>query len=215
MELKGLKINILGDSITEGCGASSFDRGFASLLQSEYGAVVRNYGIGGARIAMQYHLLDWEPPYDRNYVIRAKEMDKDADVVIVFGGTNDFGHGDAPFGSFADRRNATFYGACHELFSYLESTYAGKEIVVMTPMHRADEDITADKFTTHPLIDYVRAIREVAEYYSLPVFDTWANIGLTPKVPEIMKKFICDGLHPSDLGHALLAKKLAAYLRTL
>ncbi len=38
-------------------------------------------------------------------------MDNDADIIIVFGGTNDFGNGDAPFGEMSDRTPYTFYGA--------------------------------------------------------------------------------------------------------
>ena len=35
-------------------------------------------------------------------------MDSDADVVVVFGGTNDFGHGDAKLGTFESRDPYTF-----------------------------------------------------------------------------------------------------------
>lgn len=53
---------------------------------------------------------------------RLDEMDKNADAVVVFGGTNDYGHGDAPFGLFTDRTDETFYGACHTLMSELACT---------------------------------------------------------------------------------------------
>ena len=47
----------------------------------------------------------------------------DADGVVVFGGTDDFGHGDAPIGTPSDRTYDTFYGACHVLFSKLIEKY--------------------------------------------------------------------------------------------
>ena len=47
------------------------------------------------------------------------------DTVFVFGGTNDYGHGDAPIGGFTDRTPDTFYGACHYLFSGLIKKYLG------------------------------------------------------------------------------------------
>lgn len=52
MELKGLKINFLGDSITEGHGCSDESRRFTSLIAAQNGAICRNYGIGGTRIAL-------------------------------------------------------------------------------------------------------------------------------------------------------------------
>ena len=101
MELKGTKINFLGDSITEGAGTSSPDRMFTMLIEREYGAICQNYGIGGTRIARQK--TPTEEKWDRDFISRVPEMDNDADIVVVFGGTNDFGHGDAPLGTMNDR----------------------------------------------------------------------------------------------------------------
>ena len=53
MELKGTKINFLGDSITEGHGASSIDHVYWKLLEERDGVIARGYGIGGTRIARQ------------------------------------------------------------------------------------------------------------------------------------------------------------------
>ena len=41
MNLQGLKINFLGDSITEGHGCSSDAAKFTSLIAEKYGAVTR------------------------------------------------------------------------------------------------------------------------------------------------------------------------------
>ena len=62
---------------------------------------------------------------------------------------------------------------------------------------------------------YVNIIREMAEYYSLPVLDLYAESGIQPKVDAIREKFCPDGLHPNDAGHVLLANKIYAYLRSL
>lgn len=54
MEWKGLTINFLGDSITEGAGASSKDSVYHAVLSKEVGlAKARNYGISATRFAMQ------------------------------------------------------------------------------------------------------------------------------------------------------------------
>ena len=112
MKLNGLAINFLGDSITEGCGTSGPDKAFAHLLEEACQlSASRNYGIGGTRIARQ-QTPSADPKIDRDFCLRASEMDENADVVVVFGGTNDFGHGDAPFGTLHDRTPVTFCGAC-------------------------------------------------------------------------------------------------------
>ena len=54
MELRGKKINFLGDSITQGIGTSDVSQGFVALIGREEGlAAARNYGISGTRIARQ------------------------------------------------------------------------------------------------------------------------------------------------------------------
>ena len=116
MDLKGTKINFLGDSITEGAGTSCVEARFTTLMKEIAGvAEIRNYGIGGTRIARQQTVNNEQ--YDKNdYCARFSAMDDDADVIVVFGGTNDYGHGDAPFGTFSDRTPDTFCGAVHCLF---------------------------------------------------------------------------------------------------
>ncbi len=220
MELKGLKINFLGDSITEGVGASCADTVYHAVLKKETGlAEARNYGIGGTRFAIQKGTPK-RPKDDyvdvNSFCERFDEMDDDADVVVVFGGTNDYGHGDAPIGQFSDRTPDTFYGACHYLFSGLIKKYLGKPIVIMTPLHRVGElEIPEEKMPGDYgiLKDYTAIIREVAEFYSLPVLDLFATSGLQPEIKEIQENYIPDGLHPNDKGYAVIAHKLKMFLQ--
>ncbi len=53
MKLKGCKINIIGDSITEGVGTSDPENVFWRLLATNDGADLYGDGIGGTRIARQ------------------------------------------------------------------------------------------------------------------------------------------------------------------
>ncbi len=216
MELKGTKINFLGDSITEGAGTSSHDKMFTMLIEREYGAICQNYGIGGTRIARQK--TPTEEKWDRDFISRVPEMDNDADIVVVFGGTNDFGHGDAPLGTMSDRTPYTFYGALHCLYTALTEKYPGVPVVILTPLHRWNEDSPKGDNKPAPvgtLKEYVNIIREVAEYYSLPVLDLFKESGLQPKIPVIQQKYVPDGLHPNDDGNAILAHKIARFLETL
>lgn len=219
MELKNKKINFIGDSITEGCGTTGPDKNFCSIIKREYGAICRNYGISGTRISKQSEPFTEEN--ERDFCSRVGEMDPDADVVVVFGGTNDFGHGTAVIGTMEDRTPYTFFGALHTLFISLIEKYSEAEIVVLTPLHRSDcEDSRRgqnwNKITdTGTLKEYVAAIRETAEYYSLPVLDLYATSGLQPNVPVIKERYMPDSVHPNDAGHIILAKKIAVFLENM
>lgn len=210
MNLQGKKLNFIGDSITEGAGVEFGENRYVDRIASVTGAVCRNYGISGTRIARQKVPSD-EPRFDLDFCSRYEEMDPDADAVIVFGGTNDCGHGDAPFGDMADRTVDTFYGAMHTLCRKLVEKYPDALIVFMTPLHRLNEEGYAPG--RRDLRSYVQAIREVCEYYSLPVLDLYATYGVNPEIPVQMERFMPDGLHPNAAGHRLLTEQLGAFLR--
>ena len=222
MKLKNKKINFLGDSITQGTGTSCPEHIYLNVLKESVGlAEARNYGISGTRYAIQKGTKS-RPKNDyvdvNSFSERFNQMEDDADIVVVFGGTNDYGHGDAPLGNFSDRTPETFYGACHYLYSGLIRKYMGKTIVIMTPLHRGNELSEcgeAKEKRYGSLRKYVNIMREVAEYYSIPILDLYANSGLQPEVEEIKNTYIPDGLHPNDLGHQILAHKLEVFLQSL
>ena len=220
MILEGKKFNFLGDSITEGHGTSAPEKVFHQIIKERYNLKeARNYGIGGTRIARQT-APSLSERHDLDFNLRAPEMDDDADVVVVFGGTNDFGHGDANVGTMSDRGLYTFYGACHSLCQTLINKYPASRIVFMTPLHRLCEDLVGGtaqlkKDIDAPLKVYVDAIREVTACYSIPIIDLYATRGLQPNVDIIKEKYVPDGLHPNDAGHEILAEVIANALLKL
>ena len=212
MELKGLKINFLGDSITEGVGTSDWaTKPYHAVLAQNTGAICRNYGVGGTRIARQKSVSD-PIRHDLDFIPRQKDMDDDADMVVVFGGTNDFGHGDASFGTFDDRDIYTFYGALHTLINDLLNHYPHATIVFMTPLHRLVEDAHDNKPC---LEEYANAIKQVCKFYGIPVLDLYSTATMQPKVELIKQLYMPDGLHPNDDGAKIIASRLEGFLRSL
>ena len=61
----------------------------------------------------------------------------------------------------------------------------------------------------------MEAIREVAEYYSLPLLDLYKNSGMQPSVEILREKYMPDGLHPSDAGAEKIADKLRDFFLSL
>ncbi len=213
MELKGKKVCFLGDSITEGSGASNAKYCFVS--QFEKLAKLKkayNFGIGGTRIAKK-RVPSLAPTHDQDFISRYPTLPDDSDIICVFGGTNDYGHGDAKIGTMESRDPYTFYGACHTLFEGLINKFCGKPIVVFTPLHRENE--TEKDMNGHILKEYVEVIKEVAAYYGLPVLDLYIKSGMQPAVPIVKERLMPDGLHPSDEGHKILAQRVKGFLESL
>ena len=82
MKIKGLRINFLGDSITEGHGVTDRKHNrFDNVMKKKYHLKqVNNYGIGGTRFAYQTKPSD-DPRYDLYFCGRAQKMTKEADMV--------------------------------------------------------------------------------------------------------------------------------------
>lgn len=225
MNIQGFTINFLGDSITEGTGVTDregcrYDNRLAKMCGL---AAANNYGIGGTRLAHQIHPSE-KPRYDLCFCGRAFDMDTTADMVIVYGGVNDYIHGDAPFGQIGDTTPATYCGGVYFLMQYLRENYPNKPIVFMTParcfLRREVDDLFP---STHakklpggkPLVAYVDAILETAKQFDIPVLDLYRDLGLDPHDPECFADYTMDGLHFNDAGHGVIAQKLKAFIEAL
>ena len=219
MDLQNKKIVFLGDSITQGVGVSTIENAYWNVVARRTGATCVGYGISGTRIARQRYPRPDVPIDFQHFATRVEQMDADADIVVVFGGTNDFGQGDAPFGTMNDREDDTFYGALHDLCQKLINRYPTAQLLFMTPLHRLSEDIVGTNELglrlEHTLSDYTDAIIEVARFYSIPVLDLFRVSGIQPRVDVQRELFMPDGVHPNDAGAARMAEKLIAFLHTL
>jgi len=204
------KINFLGDSITEGAVAGTPENMYTAVCCRLVKAKEQNYGVSGTRIARQ-KVHNGNP--DEDFVLRARWMDFSADFTFIFGGTNDYGHGDAPMGEFGDTTPYTFYGAVDNLLKYVTERISTDKLCFILPTHRYNEnDPNGDKkpLPVGTLEDYKNAIKKVCSKYNV---ETLEIKSLPSNVPEGSSKFYFDGLHPNPLGHKLLGKELAEYLK--
>ena len=113
MDLKNKTILCLGDSITE---ANTY---LETLKEISGAKAVINYGVGGTTIAKRKTLLG--NAYDQDFIMRVDAMQTEADIVLVFGGTNDYGHGDVPIGLETDNTTETFSGSVRVLIKIARS----------------------------------------------------------------------------------------------
>ena len=224
-EYKRFVVNFLGDSITFGVGVSDlqngrYDHRIAKMLEP---AKINNYSVNGSRLAHQ-SFPSAKPWYDLCFCGRAYEMDANADMVIVFGGVNDYIHGDAPFGEAGDTTPATFCGGVYYLMNYLREIYGDKPIIFMTPArcflrHEVDDLYpsvhAAKRVPGKPLKAYADVISETAKQFDIRVLDLYNNLGIDPHIPEQFEKYTTDGLHLNDEGHALLAQKLKELIESM
>lgn len=212
-----LTINCLGDSTTwgdNGMGAGGHEHSWPARLAEILGAgLVRNYGVKGSRIGVKDDRSD-------SFIERWEAMEADADVVLVFGGVNDFNR-EVPLGEPGSTDVRTFYGALDTLARGLIATYPEADIVFMTPCKSAGVPAKSLPPCTEPnglgLTEaaYAKAVRVVADRYGLPVIDLFASSGISPFAPEHRARYMPDGLHYTAAGYERLARRIAAGLSAL
>lgn len=214
MELKGKRIAFLGDSITEGWGTSCVENRYDNVLlrEAELGSTFTD-GVGGTRIAYQRG-ASGDPRWDLYFCGRAASLDLSADVIVVFGGTNDFGHGNAPFGEDGDRTPDTFCGAVNFLMRFLRGRYPSAKVVFMTPVKRQFGE-RPSPVTGHSLRDYAAAIVRAGEANGVPVLDLYNVLPLDPDRDDDRLAYTIDGLHPNDAGHRMIADALRRFLEAM
>ena len=222
MELKGKIIDFLGDSLTEGKGLNDDDNRYDRYIWKKCGLKkANNYGIGGTRIAHQT-IPSEKARHDLDFCGRCWDMDPEADIIVVFGGTNDYGHGDAPFGEVEDTERTTFCGSLDHLFRTIRELYPSATLVMVTPGHRFDDGTNPpeEKYTKLGLVgktleEYVDAIVEISHRHNVPVLNLYEKLGIDPKKAEDREKYTLDGLHYNDEGHIAVGNCIMEFLKSI
>lgn len=111
--------------------------------------------------------------------------------------------------------------------SKLKQMYPTKQIVVMTPVHRAlfasgDKNIQPDEMYENArgifFDEYVKAIKETGNVWAVPVIDLNSLSGLFPLYDagaQMFNKPDTNRLHPNDAGHSRMAKTIMQQLSAL
>lgn len=168
------------------------------------------------------------------------------DAIMIFVGTNDYNAG-VPIGEWfseekvvvnADgnevervRRSPvmdknTYRGRINIVMDKLKRMYPTKQIVLLTPVHRAyakfgKRNVQPDESHQNACGEYVDAyiqsIKEASSIWSVPVIDTHATSGLFPMHKEQNMYFPGgnDWLHPDEDGHRRFALCLYYQLLTI
>lgn len=191
-------MNCLGDSTTwgdNGIGTGGNEISWTTQIKKFIKfKTIRNYGINGSRIAIT-------SDRDDSFVERYNDMKNDADIITVLGGVNDFHH-DVPIGDISSFDPYYFYGALNNIISRLLEKYTDRKIIFITPMKNNFVHPTKnypDSFSFNKLnlkqIDYVNAIRNICDYYSIPILDLYTESGISPYSEYQTELYMPDKLH--------------------
>ena len=210
--IKSKKLAFCGDSITFGANPDGGEAPLDAWPQQVgrlLGCQITNYGVNGASAGGESPRV-WSKAYN--------VVAEDTDIIGVMIGINDWGHGYA-LGSVEQKTG--FCGALHTMWQGFLKRFppsAGKRIFCMI-YPRIDIKPTGD---IPAWSVWVKAIREVAEYYAIPILDFSKELGIDPHLDT---EFIywrrmagtTDGTHdahPTQITHNMMGKVVAAYVKS-
>ena len=228
----GKRVAYLGDSITDERQTKT-QKVYWQYLEELLGIVPTVYGISGN----QWHQII--PQAERMIAKQGQEVD----AILIFIGTNDFNAG-VPIGEWYTETpehlqvmpdgtkeyrwkrtpvmdNATVCGRINKAMEFLKKNYPTKQIIVLTPIHRAifvssssgrrqPDELYSNKIGLY-LSDYLEIYQQIANVWAVPVIDLNSICGLYPVLDEHAPYFRDaerDRLHPDSEGQYRMAKAL-------
>lgn len=230
---QGKRVAYFGDSITDPRNSGSKVK-YWGFLQEWLGITPYVYGVSGRQ---------WNDVKRQADKLKAEHGDS-VDAILIFMGTNDYNTG-VPIGEWfvekeeqvmagihevkhlVDRRHrypvmsdSTYRGSINMALDYLKRLYPTKQIVLLTPIHRAE--FYANESNWQPREDYtnkcgeyidayVESVKQAGNLWAVPVIDLNALCGLYPLIDEqaqFFKSAKTDRLHPNDEGHRRMALTL-------
>jgi len=236
----GKRVAYLGDSITDPRNNGSRTK-YWGYLEQWLGITPYVYGVSGRQ---------WNDIPNQARQLRAEHGDE-VDAIIVFIGTNDYNAG-VPIGEWytekpekvmagihepkhpVDRLHrrpstdlSTYRGRINVALDTLKKLYPTKQIVLLTPLHRAG--FYANDSNWQPTEDYtnqcgeyidayIESVKQAGNIWAVPVIDWNATSGLYPLLDgqaAYFKDVDSDRLHPNDKGHVRLARTLMYQLISL
>lgn len=210
------KIAFLGDSLTDkGVYSDIVTTHYTDYIYDNYSFVdsIQNVGLAGSCIAG----LPGKSGVNQSFIQRYKRIDQNVGVIVVLGGTNDFGYGSNdlpnPLGTYGDDTAETFYGGLKVLIDGLTADYPTAKIVFVTPLYRKEQEsngIPNKNRYGFTLEQYVEAIKETCEKREISCFDAFHK--MTEIDMYTYEEYEVDGLHLNDKGNVLLGRYLGDFL---
>lgn len=205
------KITILGDSLTVGYGSST--NGYIANIESVGNVEIKVLGQSGSKIS---EIANDEIP---SFVDRVPLIDINSDLVIIFGGTNDYWHKKTVIGRFDSTLNSDFLGALNFISEYLLKNIPNAKICFISPFrsYYAGESSDTD-FGEGTLLDFCSAIQYVANKYNFSFINLYEDFELNTALSEYRQVYArsdYDGIHLNDAGYDMLGQFLLSRLSDL
>jgi len=213
------KVVFYGDSITA-------QNKYPLIVKNYYGFTMVNASSGGARIS-------YNTSNDMSSDTRLEALPSDADIVVIMGGTNDWGKTQIEqtlsYNNGFDRTK--FKGGLAYIIQKIQIQCPNAKVIVATLIGGRNETRAegqtpvvqylpeTDQYGQTDL-DFRNAEIEVANLLNIPVCDTWScgingNNACSISGGVVTSGTIADTVHPTNAGAKMIADYIIGYLKSV
>lgn len=202
---KNKKITCFGDSITA-------QNQWQPHVANYFGCTMINKGVGGTTVFNNNHREVIEGIERNSWMCsddRINLIPSDSDVILVFGGHNDWGYNNLQMGVLGDGDliDSTFKSAYSLMLKKLITKFPNARIITMTPVggRTETEKGNSDKqyyIRDLCMTDFAKAVKEVSSYYGIPCIDINSESYISTLNHDT---YIADVIHPNSEGGKLIA----------
>ena len=216
-KLNGVKIGVLGDSVSEGNYHCYGDENagvktWHEFIADKTGAIINNVSRGGSS-------LTTVRGDNYSFVDRYNNLNSDCKIILIFGGINDYAYaGNTELGNIGDTDTTNICGALKTLCEGLINKYPATPIGFILPYGFNEYKGSG---TWKP---YENKIIEVLNYYGIPYLNLRTNSIMNANIDFINSKYFRyssadsvtgDKTHPNTVGHSIIAKPILSFIEDI
>ena len=193
--MEGKNIYMIGDSITYGAYLDDIStESYPKVLEQLTGSNVTVNAQSGIKLV-------------GGITSKVANMTGSADLITIFGGTNDYWQGGISIGTYGTSDTTTFYGALQNILDNLESKYPDAEYLFIFPPEQKFNGATSGDKGYGSLDDFRSAFIDFCTRNNLKYIDL-------KTVSEFdYSKHTTDGVHPNKEGHIIIANAIFNFIQ--
>ena len=216
-KLNGVKIGVLGDSVSAGnyhCygNENAVVKTWHEFIADKTGAIINNVSRGGS-------CLTTAKGDNYSFVDRYNDLNSDCKIILIFGGINDYARAEnTELGNIGDADTTNICGALKTLCEGLINKYPATPIGFILPYGFNEYKGSG---TWKP---YENKIIEVLNYYGIPYLNLRTNSIMNANIDFINSKYFLygsadsvtgDKTHPNTVGHSIIAKPILSFIEDI
>lgn len=202
-DFSDVRITFLGDSITYGQGGDKNQYNnfvsYVDYVRDILGCKTTNLSSPGAPIGSY-------GGYE-SMVYRANDIPGDTDIIVVFGGINDFFYEKDVFGDDS-YEEGTFTGDARKMCEEIREQFPDEPVYMILIYPGIYETLyCSDSYL--PINGYLQVERSLAKEYNFNVIDLYSNGLLDSNDYSVANVYFNDDVHPNNSGYLWLGRCLA------